>query len=78
MTAVSTPLSGPLFVAVVLVLLYTLRYMLLPKPLPHIPYNTNAANKLLGDVPELVSHVIRTKRIFVRPLRSLEFWRIPD
>ncbi|KKY29302.1 putative cytochrome p450 [Diaporthe ampelina] len=38
----------------------------LPKPLPGIPYNHGAAGKLFGDVPEMMSYVRRTKRIFVR------------
>lgn len=38
----------------------------LPKPLPGIPYNKEAANKLLGDVPEMIRYVLRTKRVFVR------------
>ena len=37
----------------------------LPKPLPGIPYNREAANRLLGDMPEMIRYVIRTKRIFV-------------
>lgn len=38
----------------------------LPKPLPDIPYNHDAAGKLFGDVPEMMGYVKRTKRIFVR------------
>lgn len=37
----------------------------LPRPLPGIPYNRDAANKLLGDVPEMIRYVMRTKRVFV-------------
>ena len=37
----------------------------LPRPLPGIPYNKDAASKLFGDVPEMMRYVLRTKRIFV-------------
>lgn len=40
----------------------------LPKPLPGIPYNRDAANRLLGDMPEMIGYVMRTKRIFVSHL----------
>ncbi|KAF3769026.1 cytochrome P450 [Cryphonectria parasitica EP155] len=36
----------------------------LPKPLAGIPYNRDAAQKLFGDVPEMMGYVIKTKRIF--------------
>jgi hypothetical protein len=65
MSAVYLPLGVLLLVATVLVLSLTLRRKLLPKALPGIPYNTHAANKLLGDMPEMVSYVLRTKLIFV-------------
>ena len=42
----------------------------LPKPLPGIPYNKDAATNLLGDVPEMIRYVLRTKRVFVRHLFS--------
>lgn len=41
------------------------RRLLLPKPLPGIPYNRDAADRLFGDVPEMMGYVMRTKRIFV-------------
>lgn len=37
----------------------------LPRPIPGIPYNQVAATKLLGDVPEMLAYVMRTKRMFV-------------
>lgn len=37
----------------------------LPKPLPGIPYNQDASHKLLGDMPEMIRYVMRTKRVFV-------------
>jgi hypothetical protein len=52
-------------VAGVVVVLYLLRRVMLPKPLKGIPYNVDAAGKLFGDVPEMMGYVMRTKRIFV-------------
>jgi len=37
----------------------------LPRPLPGIPYNHDAARSLLGDAPEMVGYIWRTKRVFV-------------
>lgn len=48
----------------------------LPRPLPGIPYNENAAHKLFGDVPEMMSYVTRTKRIFVSPLHDFPLFFI--
>lgn len=50
----------------VLVVLYILYRAALPKPLKGIPYNQDAAGRLLGDVPEMMRYVMKTKRIFVR------------
>ncbi|KAL1615347.1 hypothetical protein SLS54_009128 [Diplodia seriata] len=47
-----------------LLVLYLMYRAALPKPLPGIPYNKEAASKLLGDVPEMMGYVRRTKRIF--------------
>lgn len=52
----------------VLAVLYIGYRAALPKPLPGIPYDHDAAKKLFGDVPEMMSYVRRTKRIFVRAL----------
>jgi hypothetical protein len=52
-------------VAVTAVLLYAGYRAILPKPLPGIPYNKDAAGKLFGDVPEMMAYVMRTKRIYV-------------
>lgn len=60
-------LGATLLVAVAAVGLYTLYRAVLPKPLEGIPYNKDAADKLFGDVPEMMGYVIKTKRIFVRP-----------
>lgn len=60
--------EGVVMIALLLVGLYIAYAMYktaLPCPLPDIPYNRDAAHKLLGDVPEMVGYVMRTKRIFV-------------
>lgn len=67
MGAVLSSVQGTLIFGVVLVGLYRLYCAALPKPLPNIPYNRDAANKLFGDVPEMMAYVMRTKRIFVSP-----------
>ncbi|KAK9416582.1 putative Cytochrome P450 [Seiridium unicorne] len=56
----STLVIGP-----VLLVLYLAYRAILPKPLAGIPYNVAASKKILGDVPELMGYVMRTKRIFV-------------
>lgn len=50
---------------IILAVLYVGYRAALPKPLPDIPYNRDAAGKLFGDVPEMMGYVKRTKRIFV-------------
>lgn len=57
-----------LFWTIVLAVVYIGYRAALPKPLPGIPYNQDAAGKLLGDVPEMMGYVKRTQRIFVRAL----------
>ncbi|KAK4206101.1 cytochrome P450 [Rhypophila decipiens] len=52
-------ISGGLFVV-----LYLAYRALLPKPLAGIPYNKDAANKLFGDVPEVMGYVKSTKQIY--------------
>lgn len=53
-------------VGIVCVTLYMAYRRILPKPIPDIPYNKDAAAKLFGDVPEMMGYVMRTQRIFVR------------
>jgi hypothetical protein len=36
----------------------------LPRPIPGIPYNAKAARRLLGDLPDILSHVLKTDTIF--------------
>ena len=74
MGAVLSSIQGTLVVGVVLAGLYALYRAALPKPLAGIPYNRDAANKLFGDIPEMMGYVMRTKRVFVsrpRYCRSL-------
>ncbi|KAI0518177.1 cytochrome P450 [Xylaria bambusicola] len=55
---------GDLLLVFLALALYVVRRAILPKPLAGIPYNRDAAQKLFGDVPEMMSYVMRTKRIF--------------
>ncbi|KAI0448828.1 cytochrome P450 [Xylaria acuta] len=64
MGAVFSYTRGNLLVALLAVALYLGRRAILPKPLAGIPYNRDAANKMFGDVPEMMGYVMRTKRIF--------------
>jgi hypothetical protein len=45
--------------------LYLAYRAILPKPIAGIPYNKDAAGRMLGDIPEMIGYVRRTKRIFV-------------
>ncbi|KAK3324456.1 cytochrome P450 [Cercophora scortea] len=59
----TSPLTVSILGVFFLALYFTYRAAL-SKPLPGIPYNKDAASKLFGDVPEMMSYVMRTKRIF--------------
>ncbi|KAK3315597.1 cytochrome P450 [Apodospora peruviana] len=48
----------------ILAILYLGYRAVLPKPIPGIPYNHDATSKLLGDMPEMLGYVMRTKRMF--------------
>jgi hypothetical protein len=65
MGAVISSVQGTLILGVLLAGLYAAYRAALPRPLPDIPYNRDAAHKLLGDVPEMLAYVMRTKRVFV-------------
>lgn len=62
-----TPFSveGTAVFTLFIVVLYVAYRAVLPKPLPGIPYNRDAAKSILGDIPEMMRYVLRTKRIFV-------------
>ncbi|KAF6804559.1 cytochrome p450 [Colletotrichum sojae] len=51
-------------IGAIIIAIYVYRTRILPKPLPDIPFNKNAATHPLGDIPEMMSYVMRTKRIF--------------
>ncbi|KAF7523902.1 hypothetical protein G7054_g11586 [Neopestalotiopsis clavispora] len=53
-----------LVLGVIATALFATYHYLRPRPIPGIPYNRNAAGMLLGDVPEMMGYVMRTKRIF--------------
>lgn len=40
-----------------LLIVYLAYRAALPRPIPGIPYNRDAASKLLGDVPEMLAYV---------------------
>lgn len=51
------PYAVVMLTFVIIIGLYTAYRMLLPKPLPGIPYNTKSRNRLLGDIPGLLSEM---------------------
>ncbi|ROV86829.1 hypothetical protein VMCG_10916 [Cytospora schulzeri] len=57
------PLAGQIFLSISfsLICIYLLYQWLLPKPIPGIPYNPKATRTLLGDIPDLVHEVSRTR-----------------
>lgn len=65
MGALFSSLGSALLAAVLFAASYTGYRAALPKPLPNIPYNRDAADRLFGDIPEMMGYVLRTKRIFV-------------
>ncbi|KAI0441728.1 cytochrome P450 [Xylaria telfairii] len=64
MGAVFSSAECNIFIVLLVVVLYLGRRAILPKPLAGIPYNQNAANKMFGDIPEMMGYARRTKRIF--------------
>ncbi|KAI0146267.1 cytochrome P450 [Xylariaceae sp. FL1272] len=64
MGAVLSTTTGNLLLVVLAVALYLGYRAILPKPIKGIPYNRDAANKMFGDVPEMMGYVMKTKRIF--------------
>ncbi|KAI0466905.1 cytochrome P450 [Xylaria cf. heliscus] len=64
MGAVFSSPEVSLLVILLAVTFYLGRRAIIPKPLAGIPYNRDAANKMFGDIPEMMSYVMRTKRIF--------------
>ncbi|KAK8033517.1 cytochrome P450 [Apiospora marii] len=60
-THASTTFGRLVICALLLPFLY---WLLLPKPLRGIPYNRLSVRKILGDIPALVSHVLKEKGTF--------------
>jgi len=49
-------------IGIAVVLIFRHLYLLiLPKPIPGIPYNAQSARRLLGDVPAMTSHIAHTE-----------------
>jgi hypothetical protein len=69
----SVSLALSLLITVLAIRLYFLHRAVLPKPSPGIPHNKDAQKAMLGDVPEMISYVFRTKRIFVSPNAIVRF-----
>lgn len=65
MNIVSPSFGAAVVISVICIIFYVLYRAALPKPLEGIPYNKDAAEKVFGDVPEMMGYVVRTKRIFV-------------
>jgi hypothetical protein len=57
MTSVALALVG------VSIFVYMAYQWALPKPIPGIPYNKASAQRLLGDIPDMVAHVNKTATI---------------
>ncbi|KAF6837093.1 cytochrome p450 [Colletotrichum musicola] len=60
----SPAIMGLMTAGAVIIGFYVYRTMILSKPFPGIPYNKRAATHPLGDIPEMMNYVTRTKRIF--------------
>ncbi|KAK8038815.1 hypothetical protein PG993_007226 [Apiospora rasikravindrae] len=64
MGAVLSSIPAKLLFGLLLVGLYLGYCAISPKPLPGIPYNRDAAKKLLGDIPEVMRYIMKKKQIF--------------
>lgn len=53
----TVPTTVPLAIGIIAVALYVAYRMLLPKPIPGIPYNKEAAENLFGDVPFIMKEM---------------------
>jgi hypothetical protein len=63
----------PILVGLGATCLWLLYNAILPKPIPGIRYNDDAAKKLFGDVPEMMRYILRTKGIFVSSTSSQQY-----
>jgi hypothetical protein len=55
-----SPTSLAVATGSLLLVLYLLYSMALPRPIPGIPYNQDAANRVLGDLPGMMAYKNRT------------------
>jgi hypothetical protein len=55
-SATEMPMASALTIGVIVTVLYLLYQWALPKPLPGIPYDRDAARNLLGNVPAILAH----------------------
>lgn len=62
--AILSPIPIVLLVGSITVLLYILRRRALPQQIPRIRYNKPSANRILGDMPAMISAVLKTDQIF--------------
>lgn len=68
--------TSPLGMAIVVLLgggllLKLVRMLLLPKPIPAIPYLDASAQSILGDILPMLSHIKQTDGTFITYLRSV-------
>lgn len=63
---------------ILLTLLYWLYRALLPKPIEGISYNADSTTRILGDMPEMMRYVLRTKRVFVSDSATTAAWSFRD
>lgn len=56
--------------SIAILLLRSLYRFALPKPFPGIPYNEASAHRLLGDVPDVISHIKNTDGTFITYLKE--------
>lgn len=63
------------YIAITVIVIHLLWYLILPTPLPGIPYNVSSAHNLFGDLPAITSHISATGgslvTFFNSTLRSL-------
>ncbi|KAK3396961.1 cytochrome P450 [Sordaria brevicollis] len=62
-----TTIKSSTFTALIagaVLILYLAYWAILPKPIPGIPYNRNAAWSPLGDIPEMIRFVFKEKQVF--------------
>ncbi|UKZ80173.1 hypothetical protein TrVFT333_007930 [Trichoderma virens FT-333] len=61
--SIASPGSPALYAISTTVALYLVYRWLLPKPIPGIPFNKDAKSSLLGDIPSMVKHSMKTQEL---------------